>query len=268
MENNLNQPFDFEHAKNFFSAAKAVFPPLHDDPLDEWRVFFSDWERLTPGSVVTREKPLLNCEELMLFAQAFNRSHEEYLRSGVSVNVWRAAGLGHDELRNSQVLSWILDRFGDHGQGSAILEAVVQHLSGLADKQVVGITTDMVRNNNYWTQTESLPLGDIESRVDIEIESPSFLIFIEVKVRAPETGDQLERYAQLAPKKAAGRPWTIIYLTPDGRKPDNVDLHSKVVSFSWKKVANILDTYTSRNLADSFLGRIFSQFADHARHLA
>ena len=130
-----------------------------------------------------------------------------------------------------------------------------------------GLSAAKVRTSNYWTRTEQLPLGDLESRVDIEIESSAFLIFIEVKVRAPETGDQLQRYVDLAPKKAAGRPWSIIYLTTNGRKPDSVALHGKVIPLSWRQIANILDAHTTGNTGDTFSGRIFRQFADHVRYL-
>ncbi|MFL9906832.1 PDDEXK-like family protein [Paraburkholderia sp. RL17-337-BIB-A] len=180
-------------------------------------------------------------------------------------NFWRAAGLGYDELRNSQALAWILDRFGDHGQGSAILERLVE-LAGR--QQPIAVTPETVRRVDYSTRTESQPLGDRESRVDIEIESPRFLIFIEVKVRAPETSDQLKRYVELARQKAAGRPSVVVFLTPDGRLPVDGKLHGTIIPLSWRQVSNILTAYVSGERADSFSGRIFLQFAAHARTLA
>lgn len=256
--------FDVDQATQLFLAWRqwhSTSPP--EDQLAEWRVFFSNWERLVPPKGTSEESPSLDCERFDSFGKAFGNPYEEYRRSGAMVNVWRAAGLKHDELPNSQVLSWILDKFGDHGQGSVILERLVELLSN----QMVGVSAAKVRTNNYWTRTEQLPLGDLESRVDIEIESSAFLIFIEVKVRAPETGDQLQRYVDLAPKKAAGRPWSIIYLTTNGRKPDSVDLHGKVIPLSWRQIANILDAHTSGATGNTFSGRIFRQFADHARYL-
>jgi hypothetical protein len=42
----------------------------------------------------------------------------------------------------------------------------------------------------YVTATETYPLSNEESRVDIEIVSPEFLIIVEVKVDAPEGEEQ------------------------------------------------------------------------------
>ncbi|MDP1612793.1 MAG: PD-(D/E)XK nuclease family protein [Sulfuritalea sp.] len=262
---NRTGTFDVERAAQFFLAwQQQHLAPQQESHLIESRSTLAAWGCPVPATVDLAKVPQLDCKSLASFAEAFSNTYDNYRRSGAMVNVWRVAGLRRDELRNCQVLSWILDRFGDHGQGSAILERLVE----LAGKQMAGITAEKVRMNNYWTRIESQPLGDLESRVDIEIESAAFLIFIEVKVRAPETGDQLKRYADLAPKKAAGRPWSIIYLTTDGRKPNSGDLHRKVIPLSWNQVASILDTHTMGNLGNSFSNRIFEQFADHIRHLA
>lgn len=257
--------FNMDQAAQFLSSWQRLQPTVEAaGQLAEWKSFFSNWQSLVPAVTASEKKPVLDCEKLDSFAQAFFRTYEEHRRSGATVNVWRVAGLNHDELRNSQVLTWILDKFGEHGQGSAVLERLVE----LTDKRPEGVTAQKVRDNNYWTRTESLPLGDVESRVDIEIESAAFLIFIEVKIRARETGDQLKRYVDLATKKAAGRPWIIVFLTTDGRPPDNAELRDKVIPLKWNQIANILDAHAVSELGNSFSGRIFRQFANHIRQLA
>lgn len=251
--------FDVGQATRFFSA----WQDLHEDSLVEWSDFFSRWEQLASATEEPKKKPPFDCAGLESFANAFAEPFKAYRQSGAMVNVWRAAGLGHDELRNSQVLAWVLDKFGDHGQGSAILERLV----ALASDQLVGVSPEIVSQNNYWTRLESLPFGDLASRMDIEIESTAFLIFIEVKVRAPETGNQLERYVDLAIKKAGKNPWFVIFLTPDGRKPADEKLHNQIVSLSWKQIADLLDLHKTSAQGNSFTGRIFQQLADHFRHL-
>jgi hypothetical protein len=270
MESRMNQDvgLDMEKANRFFAEWERIYlPPTPEDKYAEWRGFFSDWEQLAPAK--TAPKILqLDCEKFTVFAEAFTKPYEEYFRSGAATNVWRVAGLGHDELRNSQVLAWILDRFGDHGQGSAVLERLVEFAGVLHPAgQPSGVTAQLVRENKYRTRIESLPLGNIESRVDIEIESAAFLIFIEVKILAPESGDQLKRYIELAHNKAGRRPSVVIFLTVDGRLPGDVDLHEKVTHLSWKQIASILNEHASGDLGNSFSGQIFRHFADHVRHL-
>lgn len=238
-------------------------------PWAGWKDFFSGWEQLAPAEAAVQRRPSLDCESFKPFAQAFAEAYGEYCRSGGALNVWRAAGLGHDELRNSEVLRWILDKFGDHGHGSAILERVVELANSQKPKESpTKVTAETVRNSNYKTRSESLPLDDLESRVDIEIESSAFLIFIEVKVRAPETGDQLKRYVDLARKKAAGRYTMVIFLTPNGRLPKDGDLHKEVIPLSWKHIADALEKHTADDGSNSVTSHVFRQFAAHARHLA
>jgi len=262
-----------EQAVHFFSEWERLHSSsIADEQFSEWGKFFSRWENLTPEEVAPPprffwDEPI--CVQFESFAREFTTPYEAYRRSGAMTNIWRTVGLGHDELRNSQVLSWMLDRFGDHGQGSAVLESIIDTASKQRPvSQQVCVTAKDVRENNYWTRIESLPLGALESRVDIEIESPTFLIFIEVKIRAPETGDQLKRYVDLAREKACGRPTMVIFLTPDGRLPIDTNLHCEISLFSWKEVASILEKHISGDLENSFTGHIFRQFADHARLLS
>lgn len=233
--------------------------------LPDWENFFLSWEKFSAAKILPEEtKPVLDCTEFERFAQAFHEPYKRYRKSGAMVNVWRAAGLGNDELRNSQVLGWLLDKFGDHGQGSAILELLIE-LAG--ELRPLGVTPGTARDNNYSVRTESLPLGEQESRVDIELEGPGFLIFIEVKVQAPEFGDQLKRYLDIARRKARGRPFVVIYLTPYGRLPASEELRNEIVSISWGQVADILISHVSERAVDSFSGRVIRQFAEHAKSL-
>lgn len=261
-----------EQASRFFSGWNQLHSPLTTEKqLSEWNKFFSKWEQLKPAEVTPAKKYWTesSCEQFDSFARDFAKPYDDLRRSGAMINIWRTVGLGHDELRNCQVLSWMLDRFGDHGQGSAVLERIVEAASKQRTaSQLVSVTAKDVRENNYWTRIESLPLGALESRVDIEIESPAFLIFIEVKIRAPETGNQLQRYVDLAREKARGRPTMVVFLTPDGRLPNDANLHCEVSLFTWKQIASILEKCISRDLENSFTGHIFRQFADHARLLA
>lgn len=121
----------------------------------------------------------------------------------------------------------------------------------------------------YWTRVETCPFGEQESRIDIEIEGPGFLIFIEVKVQAGETGNQLERYLALAAAKAAEQKrWALIFLTPTGRHAAAEKLRDKIIPFSWKQLACIVDKHVSKEgLSNTPAGTLLLHYAAHARTL-
>jgi len=260
--------FNHTQAEKYFSAWNKMLSTKllleSAEKLARWRYFFEKLASIPHPANKTKQRNDLICDQFRIFATSFAIANESYRKKGLAVNIWRAVGIGHDELRNSAALSWILDRFGDHGQGENILAGLLELIS--KDRQIGTIVED-VRNNNYWTRTESLPLGGAESRVDIEIESSKFLLFIEVKVRAPETGNQLQRYVALARSKAAGRNWFVIFLTPDGRKPSDHSLWNDVVALSWKQIANVIYQYIEKSSSNNFAGHILRQFADHAIQL-
>ena len=199
--------------------------------LDVWNNFFEQWPR-SPQYLPQRIP--FDTDRFEAFSTNFRDCYRNFCQRGGRINIWRAAGLKEDERRNSEVLKWLLDRYGDHGQGAAILERLV----GLANRYRMSDVD--VRDCHYRTIPESTILGDKDRRVDIEIESTSFLIIIEVKVNAAEHGSQLESYVELARTKAAGRPWLVIFLTKNGILPKDDKLHSDIVPMSWRDIREIL----------------------------
>jgi hypothetical protein len=149
---------------------------------------------------------------------------------------WDVAGLGRDEVRNSSVLAWLLNPKGSHGLGNAALTGLLvrlnQHFCG-----------NFPTNYGSFCSvcTESNPDGELTNRVDIEIDSENFYLIIEVKINALERDKQLEDYGNLAQKKAYGRPWALVFLTPSGNWPDTAGVHeSKVLPISWQKISHFL----------------------------
>lgn len=155
---------------------------------------------------------------------------------------WAVADLGRDELRNTRVLSWLLNPRGNHGLGnaglSALLAAVNRHFQSKS-------------NDDAWTdpgrfcrvRTEINPNGEIDDRVDIEIDAEKFYLIVEVKIDAPEQPGQLERYGLQAEVRAAGRAWAVIFLTPGGFPPTTAGKYAgsaRIVPLSWKSLALVM----------------------------
>lgn len=246
------------------------------------RNFFDFWPEET--EIRLPEEPSINAEALTCFFRDFRPVLDginKERQSGSAVNVWRAAGLNRDELRNSRVLAWFLDAHGDHGQGSAILRRLLDRITEVAGSQTywgsailrslldrIGLLTNEHDLGRYWTSLEKRFLGDTDSRVDIEIEGDRFLLFIEVKIDAGETGNQLDRYIDIAANKAKGRPWAVAFLTPTGCRPKEFNTppsdHPPVVPISWRDVSEEFREHAN-SLPDCFARRLIHQYIEHIR---
>ena len=214
--------------------------------------FFKDWRKV-----------FINDRQLARF---FNQYQSDEVQApirvaqqqGLAVNVWQIAGLKTDEVRHSKVLKWFLDCRGDHGQGNAILLHLLKELPLMEKYQP----------KRYFTTEECCPLGNQESRVDIEIDADEFLLFIEIKINATEGKDQLQRYIDIAQAKAKNRDWLIVYLTRDGKLPEKYKLYKeqeRLIGLSLKKLAGIFYDYAKdRDVNNRSVG-LLKQIADHMK---
>lgn len=238
--------------------------------------FFKDWRKV-----------FINDRQLNHFFTTY-RSDEvqqpirEAKEQGLHINVWQTAGLGKDEVKNSQVLKWFLDCRGDHGQGNKILKVFLELLSkdfhpskDLSEEEgnrylknystiaeshhYAALATQVVDENQSQTK---------DSRVDIEINAAEFFLFIEVKINASEGDAQLQRYYDIAQSRAKDRKWAVIYLTKDGKLPSQYR-DSKYIGISWTQVAEKLYQYANESSQENINNRsawLVKQFADHIKN--
>ena len=240
--------------------------------------FFNDWKRLEQQQQDVVQEQLSFEENLGRFfkdwrkvfindrqlARFFNQYQSDEVQApilaaqqqGLGVNVWQTAGLKNDEVRHSKVLKWILDCRGDHGQGNAILLHLLKELPLLEKYQP----------KRYFTTEECCPLGNQESRVDIEIDADEFLLFIEIKINAMEGKDQLQRYIDIAEAKAKDRDWLIVYLTRNGKLPERYNAHKNLKGMSWMGISKILSEYTKNSEVNNRSAWLVKQFADHIKN--
>ncbi len=182
-------------------------------------------------------------------------------KDGFFCNPWTVAKLNRDEVRNSSVLAWWLDPNGTHGLADAFLLGLLHEVS---KKELVGLKCAV--SPRCRVRLESCPDGNHASRVDIEVDDPSFYLIIEVKIDAQERNDQLTRYCDIAKKRSRNRPWAIIFLTPQGRDArgqcENTNLsiirREPIVPFSWKEISIILNK-VSRQHTEQFDNNTFQR---------
>jgi hypothetical protein len=117
----------------------------------------------------------------------------------------------------------------------------------------------------YRTRLVTYPLGNSDSRVDIDIDGAKFVLFVEVKVNASKRPDQVARYRRLAHEAANGRSFGVLFLC---RSLVRLDLSEKdqVVAITWHDVAASISKHLSRKVAsegDRFLRALLSQLVQH-----
>ena len=239
------------------------------DPTDSWEKFFDAFSVL-----VSAERSVTQYEtdpaQLACFFRDFEEIYSQFYSSGAAVSVWDLARLGYDEVRVCSVLAWLLDRHASHGQGDVFLRNFLDCLRR-ENRFLVPLETCVARG--YRTSVESsydIHLdGQHEqpnSRVDIEISGPDILLFIEAKIYAPETNNQLTRYIEILRATSGTRKRALVFITPTGRLPkcEFVSAQDEVVAVSWKKIANqfsrCINSVMDRN---SLAHTLIRQYCDH-----
>ena len=250
--------------------------------------FFKEWRDLPPIEEVPEQPLFVDSAALGNFFQDFDTAAEPIRAAkaqGLSANVWVAAGLGRDEVKNSQVLKWFLDCRGDHGQGNKILKLFLELLSEDFHPPKEQSKDEEERYlKNYFTIAEShhcaaLNMSDDclavqileenqsktkNSRVDIEIDATEFLLFIEVKIDANEGSGQLQRYYDIAQSRAKDRKWAVIYLTKNGKLPSQYS-DPKYRGITWKQVAEKFCEYATQKDINNRSAWLAKQFSDHIK---
>lgn len=222
--------------------------------------FVDDWHSCNYHPVLEKTPVAVNpsaLEKLILKFEPLLHTIRSGRRNGDAANVWEVAGLGNDEVRVSSVLAWFLDCHADHGQGDSLMSAI---LDKLTEKPAHFPASSTIQLKPYWVHVESCASGERSSRIDIEIEGEAFLIFIEVKIFAGETNNQLERYIEILQRKAGNRPYGIIFLS---RGKKSSISHPLLLSISWKDIADTFHDYAINLPSNSYAKSLVSQFSKH-----
>lgn len=234
--------------------------PQTASPAAAMAAFFDAWRHIPAPSAP--RPPTLDPRQFAGFTAAFPAAHARHLRSGVRANAWRSAGIGQDEMRNSSVLRWLLDCFGDHGQGPDLLAALLEHLK-------LPALAALAQQAPYRARVEQQLSDSGDSRVDIAIEGADFVVLIEAKVGAAEGEDQLERYYRYLHGIPGKRQRALIFLTPEGRQARNPALQAAIRPLAWAALADVIDSHVRRHhgLAGQPAGLLLNHFAEHVRGL-
>lgn len=200
-----------------------------------------------------RTRSQLTPESLTTLLASLDTSFTALRESGAWIDVWGLTGIGQDEVKNTRVLSWLLDAKGSHGMGSIFLEALLE--ASTSKGKVQSPVQHYFANRdpeapveNYAVRNEVSYGSSGENRLDIEIDGRHFYLIVEVKINAGEGNAQLQRYVQDAQERCGERPWVLIYLTRNSKKLSNYHAHESddvetarkngyVIECSWTEFA-------------------------------
>lgn len=229
----------------------AAISLSNDD--DKWHRFFSAFRQLRPEaeqSTVVDGTPgaaSLDINSWCGFFSDFSPMFKDVKAAGQFIDFWEVAGLGCSELRNSQVLAWLLNCFSSHGQGPVFLKCLLDTINETGGPHISKSFPRSADVPEFYTTALEKHYDDADdsgsqSRVDIEIKAPGFLLMIEVKIWAGENKDQLQRYYNhcRALGMAQQAKWGLIFLTPDKRKPRDGQLEGLIPTLSWRQLAGVV----------------------------
>ena len=175
---------------------------------------------------------------------------------GATFTVFDVLGTSDYEIRHSNVLAWLAERNGSHGQGSSFLSFLWECISSEHDLPKLPF-------GEYSVVRE----GENESaRIDlfIKAEDLGWVIVIENKLFSPETGDQLDRYFKYIESRYANVPRRFyFYLTPDGIAPAKDEDSRNWVPISYSTVIQVV----SKILESSLPERVKSFLEQYVEHI-
>lgn len=227
--------------------------------------FVEAWRALTETCSSQLEvKPTqsaLSLERLASVLRELKPALDEARAGGAFINVWQVAGLGRRELPNAAALAWLLQPRGNHGLG-------IGPLKGLFDA-LLAVSPDCPRPSDLSRcsiRIEDRPMWSERDRVDLVVDHPELLLFIEIKVDAAEGLDQLRRYVEAAEETARctrRAAWRVAYLT----RFRPIGLHGEVIPLNWRDVSRALRIRAAQEMPISHSRTMVKQLLDHFARL-
>ena len=262
---------DIEQLKVFLKAFQRITAPRHpysEQQLQDfgtrfYQLYHFKKEHKLPDHLSPSPENLAQFKaEFESFGIEFLHQFQKMVATGSTMNLWKFADLGRNEVQNCSVLAWLLREFGDHGLGKQFLLKLLSLNSELDE-----IRASLSRES-YSVQLEYCVYGEISERIDIAIESKNTCLFIEAKIDAMEMYDkqsnttQLERYHhrlhRQKPQQAAHK--KIIFLTRNRQPALSEKLRQEIIALSWKDISSCLKKL---DYASDYQRIVFTQLARH-----
>jgi DNA-directed RNA polymerase subunit N (RpoN/RPB10) len=122
-----------------------------------------------------------------------------------------------DENKLSDILKLLLDPKGEHGQGDLFLRLLIEKLD-------IGLTTKHTQHALVEREAPTHGIEKYRRRIDVLAEAGDW-VAIENKVDSSEQPEQVKDYLGHLRycTRGNGHRFVLIYLTPEGRRPDSLN---------------------------------------------
>ncbi|UVO07469.1 PD-(D/E)XK nuclease family protein [Pectobacterium polonicum] len=241
--------------------------------LVDWLpTFFKQWPQGIANTGKAPENKInIDPDQLKHFFSNLAEPLKAVQHRSLSFDPWNIAGLKRNEVRNSAVLAWLLNPEGTHGFGALPLNTLLKSIRTSENTIFPPAFERYCR-----VDVETIPNGDSSNRVDIEIDAGNFFLLIEVKIDAYEQNRQIARYCQDAEKRAGGRPWAVVFLTPHGGKPvsgdtpisGDTETNHYISCLSWRNFATKFESSMQEHYRNTFIAKNMSPTKQMAAHAA
>jgi hypothetical protein len=167
-----------------------------------------------------------NCAILLEQCSAvLKRFENNDVQTGRKYNIFKITYINEKEVIMCRVLADLLNPKGRHYNGDTFLNYFVEIINEKLNTPL-GLDTKNARVNTEYST-------DIKRRIDIVIEDGKVFIPIEVKIYAKDQKNQVSDYAQFSRLKNGNRNIPVLYLTIDGKDPDNAN-DNEYINISFK----------------------------------
>ena len=169
--------------------------------------------------------------------------------------VFDVLGTSDYEIRHSNVLSWLVDRNGSHGQDTSFLNLLWERITDVHKCPSLQFREySVVREGK--NESEKIDLF-------IKAEDLDWVIVIENKLFSPETGNQLERYFKYIENRYSKVPRRFyLYLTPDGIVPINDEDSRNWLPVSYATITQVISQFLGSNLSER-VKSLLEQYLEH-----
>lgn len=205
-------------------ARGSSHPVVSRDELEHFFVQVSTRVERAERSVAPgAARPLVSQAELRHFFSAVSRCAERAEVQQRRLDKRQATGFNvfdliePDENKLSDILADLLNPRGSHGQGDLFLRLFLQQLD-------LGVGAKLTRDANAHREAPTHGILKYRRRMDVLVDA-GVLLAIENKVNSSEQLDQVKDYLEHLRycTQRSHRRGVLIYLTPDGRRPESLE---------------------------------------------